>query len=57
MTVFCNNKACKHCDWRVGPDINEWVCRADHVSVDWRFGAENWEPYELSCLTFEDKDD
>jgi len=56
MIVYCNNQACKHMSNRAGPDINEWVCTADHVSVDWKFGSKNWYPYDLICLTFEEKE-
>jgi len=36
--------------------MNEWVCGADHVSLDWKFGSEDWEPSELICISFEQKD-
>ncbi len=36
--------------------MNEWVCTADSISVDWKFGVPDWDPCELTCLTFEPKE-
>lgn len=55
--VKCNNQLCKHMDRQNSDNINDWVCKNSIVDFDWKHGAQNWEPDELTCLSFEDKED
>lgn len=56
MVVKCNNRACKFMSKNDSEDIHDWMCMAGVIDLDWKFGSENWDPCELSCLSFEENE-